>query len=66
MWCHQSSVGVAEHSAGHSQFAPPPLAEEFTVLLNFYSNVKNLLDGTLEAVEVVVNQSCEGKKEDYY
>lgn len=58
---HQSSV-VAEHSIGHSQFAPPPLTEEFTILLNFHSNVKNLLDGILEAVEVVFNQSCEGRE----
>ena len=61
MWGHQSSV-VAEHSIGHSQFAPPPLTEEFTILLNFHSNIKDLLDGILEAVEVVFNQSCEGRE----
>lgn len=57
-------MGVAEHAIGHTEFAPPPLTEEFTVLLNFYSDVKNLLDGVLEAVEVVVDQSCEGQTED--
>lgn len=59
-----SSVGVAEYSIGHSQFAPPPLIEEFTILLNLYSNIKNLLDGFLETVEVVVNQSWEGQRQD--
>lgn len=53
---------AVEHSIGHSQFAPPPLTEEFTILLNLYSNVKNLLDGFLQAVEVVVNQSCKGQR----
>lgn len=57
-------MDVAGHSIGHSQFAPPPLTVEFTILLNLYSNIKNLLDGFLEAVEVVVNQSCEGHRED--
>lgn len=52
-----SSVGVAQHSIGHREFAPPPLTEQFTVLLNLNSNIKHLLDGLLEAVEVVVNQS---------
>ncbi len=60
MWRHQSSVGVAHHSIGHGQFTPPSLIEEFTILLDFYSNIKNLLDGIFEAVEVVVDESCEG------
>lgn len=60
-----SSVGVAQHSIGHREFAPPPLTEEFTVLLNLNSNIKHLLDGLLEAVEVVVNQSCEGREDNY-
>ena len=57
-------MGVAERPVGHSQFAPPPLTEEFTVLLDFDSDIENLLDGVLEAVEVVVDQSCEGQTED--
>lgn len=57
-------MGVVEHAVRQSQFAPPPLTEEFTILLNLHSDVKNLLDGFLEAVKVVVNQSCEGQTED--
>lgn len=52
-------VGAAAHSAGQSQFTPPPLVEEFSALLNLYANIKNLLDGFFEAVKVVVNQSCQ-------
>lgn len=59
----QFSVRIVEHSIGHSQFAPSPLIKEFTILLNLHSDVKNLLNGFLEAVEVVVNQSCEGQRE---
>lgn len=59
--CHQSLVSVVEHSTVHCQFAPPPLTEKFPILLNFHSNIKNLLDGIFEAMEVVVNQPCEGK-----
>ena len=55
---------VVEHSVGHSQFAPSPLTEEFTILLNLHPDIKNLLNGFLEAVEVIVNQSCEGQRED--
>lgn len=54
-------MGAAAHSAGQSQFTPPPLVEEFSALLNLYANIKNLLDGFFEAVKVVVNQSFPSK-----
>lgn len=64
MCCHQSSVVVAETSIGESQSAPPPVTEQFTVLLNLHPDIKHLLDGFLEAVEVVVDESCEGQREE--
>lgn len=52
-------MGATAHSAGQSQFTPPPLVKEFAGLLNLYANIKNLLDGFFEAVKVVVDQSCQ-------
>lgn len=47
--------------AADGQLTPPPLTEEFAVFLNSQSNIENFLDGTFEAVEIVVDQSCEWK-----
>lgn len=54
-------TGQAPAACG--QLTPPPLTEEFTVFLNPQSNIKNFLDGTFEAVEIVVDQSCKGRTE---
>ena len=63
--CPQSSVRVsALYAVGHCQFAPPPLTEQFAVLLNLHADVEHLLDGFLKAVEVIVDQSCEGQRGD--
>lgn len=56
-------MGAGQASAACGQLTPPPLTEEFTMLLNSQSNIENFLDGTFEAVEIVVDQSCEGKME---
>lgn len=56
----QSSVGAAEPSAACGQFTPPPLTEEFTVLLNSQPDIKYFLDGTFEAMEIVVDETCSG------
>lgn len=56
------SVGAGGPLAACGQFTPPPLAKELTVLLNPQSDIKYFLDGTFEAVEIVVNQSCERKR----
>jgi len=57
-------VGVVKpRPVGRGQLAPPPLTEELAVLLKLDPDVEHLLDGFLEAVEVVVDQPCEGSGE---
>lgn len=56
----QSSVWAAEPSAACGQFTPPPLTEEFTVLLNSQPDIEYFLDGTFEAMEIVVDETCRG------
>lgn len=56
----QSSVGADEPSAAYGQFTPPPLTEEFTVLLNSQPDIEYFLDGTFEAMEIVVDETCRG------
>lgn len=55
---------AGQPSAACGQFTPPPLTEEFTVLLNSQPDVKYFLYGTFEAMEIVVNQTCEGEMEE--
>lgn len=50
-------VRAGQASAACGQLTPPPLTQEFTVFLNSQSNIENFLDGTFEAVEIVVDKS---------
>lgn len=61
--CGRVSVRVSEHAIGCGLFAPPPLTQELAVLLNLHADIKDLLNGFLETMEVVVDESCRGKRE---
>lgn len=56
------SERLVRAAAACGQLTPPPLAQQLAVLLNSQSDIENFLDGTFEAVEIVVDQSCEGEE----
>lgn len=61
--CGWVSVRVSEQAIGCGLFAPPPLTQELAVLLNLHADIKDLLNGFLETMEVVVDESCRGERE---
>lgn len=58
------SVWLDVCSVGCVLFAPPSLAQELTTLLHLQAHVKHVLNGLLEAVEVVVDKPCRSEHEE--